>query len=61
MTVVTAHRILIGAAVVFFLFLAARDLLGSRGGEDWESLLRGGGALLAAVGFAIYWRRIPRR
>ena len=60
MTLLTAHRILIGSAVVMCLFLAAHDLVASRETDAWEPLVRGIVALAAAVGFGVYWRRIPR-
>jgi hypothetical protein len=61
MHILTAHRILIGIAVVFFVFYGVREAMRfASSGSPWAAL----GAILsalAAIGFALYWRTIPRR
>ena len=55
MTLLTAHRILIGAAVVFFAFYALWEFTGARGtGGGPGGIARGGVSLLAAVALGIY-------
>jgi hypothetical protein len=61
MTVVTAHRILIGTAVVFFLFYAGRELVLYTGSGDAWAVVRALIAAAVAIGFGVYWRTIPRR
>jgi len=59
MSLLTAHRILIGAAIVFFLFYAAWEAAGGRSGvrpDGWE--LRAGAALFGAVGLALYFKTL---
>ena len=59
MSLLTAHRILIGAAIAFFLFYGAWEAAGGGQGArsgGWE--LRAGAALLGAVGLAIYFRTL---
>ena len=58
MSLLTAHRILIGAAIAFFLFYGAWEVAGAGGGArgGWE--LRAGAALLGAVGLAFYFRTL---
>ena len=60
MTLLTAHRILIGTAVVFFVFYGARELRGGQAGAP-GGLLRGVAAWLAALALLIYFRTLPRR
>jgi hypothetical protein len=58
MRIMTAHRILIGAAVAFFLLYAGWEALGDSGdGSRW---LRAGLAGAGAVGLALYFRTLPR-
>lgn len=53
----TAHRILIGSAAAFFVFLTVERLTTyyQRGGTD--ALVTAVASLAAAVGFAVYLRR----
>ncbi len=58
MTLLLAHRILIGVATAFFFVYAIREFSGAVGGAGaW----RGAAALLAACGLAIYFRTIGGR
>ena len=59
MTLMTAHKILIGSAIVFFLVYALWEVLNSRAGGAW-ALVRGGVSVGVAVGFLIYFRSLPR-
>ena len=58
MTLWTAHRILIGAAIAFFAFYGCWELSGARGaGGGTGGIVRGGVSLLAAGALGIYlWR-----
>jgi hypothetical protein len=58
-TLMTAHKILIGSAIVFFLVYAVWELLHSRAGDVW-ALVRAGVSVGVAVGFLIYFRTLPR-
>ena len=61
MRLITAHRILIGAGIVFFVFYAAiqvKQFLASGGGGP---LAQGIIAVAIAVGFVIYYRSLRRR
>jgi hypothetical protein len=57
---ITAHRILIGAAVAFFLFYAGRALVSFQGGGGpWalvQSIVSGG----IAIGLVAYYRTLSR-
>jgi len=60
MTLLTAHRILISAAIVFFLFLSLWELNNYLRTKD---IWAGGGALvylLVAGGFAVYLKSLKR-
>lgn len=59
MTLMTAHRILIATAIVFFLGYAVWEGLHARAGGGW-ALVRGAIAILVAVGFGIYFRSLGR-
>jgi hypothetical protein len=62
MSLITAHRILIGTAIGFFLFYAAFELRGYLNNGEGGALLRGGASLAAAAGWALYLRTVkPRR
>lgn len=60
MTVLTAHRILIGTAIVFFFFFSGYEALRFGESRDPWALVTGLGSLAIGVGFALYWRTIPR-
>lgn len=53
-TLLTAHRILISTAAIFFLGFAFWELNNYLGGEDPWALMRGVLYLLVSVGFALY-------
>lgn len=61
MRLVTAHRILIGSAVAFFLFFALHRYLAYRGSGDAAVLLTAAIGLAAAVGLGVYYRTIGVR
>jgi len=61
MSLITAHRILIGSAVVFFVFFGVRELLAFRGTSETMDLVQGVAALVAAGGFAAYYPTIKNR
>ena len=54
MSVETAHKILISAAVLFFFGYALWELRGYSHLGEVGALLRGVGSLLGAVGFGVY-------
>lgn len=60
MRLITAHRILIGAGIAFFVFYAAfqaRQYLTTR---LLDSLVQAVVALAVAVGFVLYYRTLRR-
>jgi hypothetical protein len=56
---ITAHRILITVGIAFFLFYAAVQLWHSRG-VGGAALAHSIGAVVVAVGLAIYYRTLRR-
>ena len=62
MTLLTAHRILIGAAIVFFAFYALWEFTGARGtgGGPWGTA-RGTVSLLATAALGIYFLTLKGR
>jgi len=61
-TLLTAHRILIGTAVAFFVLYAAWEFTGGGGtGGGPSGMARGAVALLAAGGLAAYFLSLGRR
>ena len=61
MRLITAHKILIGTSIVFFVFFSGWELanfLGARGG--W-ALARSVLYLGVAVGFAVYFRTLKNK
>jgi len=58
-TLMTAHKILIASAIVFFLVYAVWELFNARAGGVW-ALVRGGVSVGVSVGFLIYFRSLPR-
>lgn len=54
MTLLTAHRILISTAVVFFCGFAFWEVQNYLTGQDGRALLRGLVYLVVSVGFGIY-------
>lgn len=59
MTLMTAHKILIAAAIVFFLGYAIWELRNAQAAGLW-ALARGGISVVVAVGFLIYFRTLGR-
>jgi len=62
MTLLTAHRILIGAAIAFFAFYALWEYAGVRGtGGGPGGMARGTASLLAAGGLGVYFLTLRSR
>jgi hypothetical protein len=60
MRLITAHRILIGSATVFFIFFAFWEWRNySQSGETWAAA-RSGLYLLVALGFGVYLKNLRR-
>ena len=57
----TAHRILIGTAIVFFAFYGWWELAGARAGRGPGGTLRGGLGLLACAALLVYFRTLAGR
>ena len=57
MRLITAHRILIGAAILFFVFCAVTTLVHGRSGATVHALV----ALGIAVGLIMYYRSLRKR
>lgn len=55
----TAHKILIAAATVFFLGYAIWELSNAQAAGLW-ALVRSGVSVVVSVGFAIYFRSLGR-
>lgn len=61
MTLITAHKILIGSAIALFVFYGCLELTDYSATGGGGTLLRGCSSLLAAVGFAVYLRTVKAR
>jgi hypothetical protein len=61
MTITTAHKILIGAAIVFFAFFAVLEVTRFFSTGGMTLLVMGGVSGVAAVGLAFYLRAFIRR
>lgn len=60
MRLITAHKILITSATIFFVFFALWELRRySNGSESW-ALARSGLYFLVALGFGIYLKNLKR-
>ncbi|MGE5217331.1 MAG: hypothetical protein ACM3SP_10065 [Chloroflexota bacterium] len=60
MKLITAHKILIGSATLFFIFFAFWEWQNySQSGEAWAAA-RGGLYLLVAVAFGVYFKNLRR-
>jgi hypothetical protein len=55
---ITAHRILIGAAIAFFVFYAAFQLRRYGGGQGPGALLQAIASTAVAIGLVVYYRRL---
>lgn len=60
MRLITAHRILIGAGIAFFLFYAAFQLRLYLAAGTMGSLVQAIVAAAVAIGFALYYRTLRR-
>lgn len=60
MRLITAHRILIGAAIAFFVFYAARTFWAYQGGAGAGALVQAIVAIAVAVGLVGYYRTLRR-
>jgi hypothetical protein len=58
---ITAHRILIAAAIAFFLLYAALQLRHGLGASGIPALVQAGVALVVAVGLIVYYASLRRR
>ena len=61
MRLITAHRVLIAAAIAFFLLYAALQLRHGLGAAGTPALVQAGGALVVAVGLIVYYVSLRRR
>lgn len=59
MTLMTAHRILIATAIVFFFGYALWELRHLPAG-GWWALVRAGVSVLVALGFVLYLRSLGK-
>ena len=61
MRLITAHRILIAAAIAFFLLYAALQLRHGLGAAGTPALVQAGVSLVVAVGLIVYYISLRRR
>jgi hypothetical protein len=59
MKLLTAHKILISAAVVFFIYFSFWELRRYFGGDGWAGL-RGILYFIVALGFGVYLKHLKR-
>ncbi|HEV8661717.1 MAG TPA: hypothetical protein VGT06_01045 [Candidatus Methylomirabilis sp.] len=59
MTLITAHKILIAVAIVFFFGYAVWEARNAQPGGLW-ALVRSGVAMVVAVAFVLYFRTLGR-
>jgi cell division protein FtsW (lipid II flippase) len=60
MKLITAHKILIGSATVFFAFFALWELNRYSNSNDAWAMVRSALYLVIAVGFGIYLKNLKR-
>ncbi len=60
MKLITAHKILIASAALFFCFFAAWELRNYFAGGDFWAMARAGLYWIVAVGFAVYFKNLGR-
>lgn len=60
MKLMTAHKILIASAAVFFCFFAAWEARNYFANNDPWTIMRAGLYLAVAVGFAVYFKNLGR-
>ncbi len=61
MTLLTAHRILIGTAVAFFIYYGLWEFAGWRSTGDSSGILRGAASLAAAGGLGLYFLTLRQK
>ena len=61
MRLITAHRVLIAAAIVFFLLYAALQLRHGLGAADTPALVQAGVSFVVAIGLIVYYVSLRRR
>ena len=61
MRLITAHRILIAAAIAFFLLYAVLQLRHGLGAYGTPALVQAGVALVVAIGLIVYYASLRRR
>jgi ABC-type nickel/cobalt efflux system permease component RcnA len=60
MKLITAHKILIGAAIVFFVFFSLWELRNYVANGDGWAMARSVLYLVIAVGFGVYFKKLRR-
>ncbi|HKY09595.1 MAG TPA: hypothetical protein VJQ55_15200 [Candidatus Binatia bacterium] len=60
MKLITAHKILIASATVFFLFFSLWELNRYANGGDFWAMMRSMMYFVIALGFAIYLKNLKR-
>jgi hypothetical protein len=60
MRLMTAHKILIGTATIFFVFFSLWELRNYAGSDDTWAFARAGLYLLIAIGFGVYLKKVSR-
>ena len=60
MRLMTAHKILIGSAIAFFVFFTIFELRSYTKTGELVDLVSGIFGLVVAVGFAVYFRRLQK-
>jgi len=61
MRLITAHRLLIGVGIAFFVFYALVELRAYLRTDAVWALAQALGSAAVAVGFVLYYRRLRRR
>jgi hypothetical protein len=60
MRLMTAHKILIGTATIFFAFFSLWELRNYAGSDDTWAFARAVLYLLIAIGFGVYLKKLSR-
>ena len=60
MKLITAHKILISSAIIFFIFFAFWELRNYAASNDGWSVLRAVLYFLVAIGFGVYFKMLKR-
>ena len=61
MRLMTAHKILIGTSIAFFIFFSGWELTNYLGANEGWALVRSVLYLCVAVGFAVYFRTLKNK